>query len=73
MSVYYIVTNNGFLKRYYSEHGTSVEINTETGAKFTAALRNAKGFDSIAEAKNIIAEKAITGCLVINQFGIKQI
>ncbi|XMB72050.1 hypothetical protein RJI07_08070 [Mycoplasmatota bacterium WC30] len=72
MDVYYIVTNDGFLKRYYSKQDTSVGGSKETTTRFSATIRNAMGFDSIEEANNIIVEKSIE-CIIIDQNGIKQI
>ena len=72
MDVYYIVTNDGFLKRYYSGNDISVGGDKSTTAKFSATIRNAKGFNTVEEAKGTIIEKSIK-CIIVDQNGVKQI
>lgn len=69
MSVYYIVTNNGFLKQYYVKQAPMTDTDQSNAAIFSAMLRNAKIFSSIEEAKTVIRMNAIEQCLVINQNG----
>lgn len=63
MEKYYIVSNNGIFKQYYSK------TNEDGSVLYTPSPRNAKTFTTIEEAKSIIVELNLIGCNVINQNG----
>lgn len=72
MPVYYIISQTGFLKRYYSEANTSDVDPNKDNIIFLESLRGAKAFPTIEEANKVMVDKSLTGCFVINQNGIMQ-
>ncbi len=68
MDFYYIVTDNGFLKTYYSEV-KSLDGTSNNTVSFSATLRKARIFKTIEDAKNIIIDNKFVKCVIINQNG----
>lgn len=67
MNKYYIVSNQGLLKLYYSESAA-----TSGNGNFSSSVRNAKPFETIDDAKKMISEKELKECYIINQIGVVQ-
>lgn len=72
MPVYYIVTNNGFLKQYYSEQNSTSTNDKNNLSLFATSLRKAKLFKSVEEAKDVIDQFGLENCLIIDQNGRSQ-
>ncbi|MDD3477321.1 MAG: hypothetical protein PHP32_00385 [Candidatus Izemoplasmatales bacterium] len=68
MSVFYVVINDGFLKRYYSEK----ESASPQSPQFIDSLRHAKSFASLDEAQNLLRDKALVNCYIVDQNGMRQ-
>ena len=66
---YYIAKQNGFLKTYYSGNEASTKVSINDIASFSNTLRNAKVFKAIDEAKEVIVDKNLENCVIINQNG----
>ncbi len=68
MPIYYIVTNNGFLKQYYAGQDSG----SDNKAVYSVSLRKATIFKTIEDAKNIVQDNEIPNCLIIDQNGVTQ-
>ena len=68
MPIYYIVTNNGFLKKYYAGQDSG----SDNLAVYSATLRKATIFKTIEDAKKVIDLNTIPNCLIIDQNGVIQ-
>lgn len=73
MDIFYIVTNNGFMKGYYSERVSLNKEDADKGYSFSPTIRNAKSFSSVETAKNTVLEKKIENCLIVDHNGTTQI
>lgn len=69
MDIYYIISNRGFLKQYYSEQITKKQDQSTDNAYFADNLRYAKMFDTAVAANKVITDKGLTNCIVVNQTG----
>lgn len=72
MDIYYIVTNNGFMKGYYSEKTSSIQEGVNKDYSFSPTIRNATSFSSVETAKNKLLEKEIQNCLIVDHNGTTQ-
>ncbi|MDD3128751.1 MAG: hypothetical protein PHF05_03640 [Candidatus Izemoplasmatales bacterium] len=69
MPAFYIITKDGFLKKYYTgQELLSNETNTSQPL-FSDFLRKALVFNSVLEASNTIINNKLINCFVINQYG----
>jgi hypothetical protein len=68
MPAFYIVTKEGFLKKYYSEPESFSNGESEQPV-FSDFLRKAFIFKSFSEANETIINKKLINCFVINQYG----
>lgn len=69
MPIYYIATNTGFLKQYYSEQNLSSINDKKNSFSFTVSLRNAKMFKSVEEANAVMNQDGLENCIIIDQNG----
>lgn len=69
MDIYYIISNRGFLKQYYSEQFTKEQDQSTDNAYFADNLRYAKMFDTAEDANKVIIDKELKNCVVVNQAG----
>ena len=69
MPAFYIITQDGFLKKYYSGQDLSPVISETIKPVFSDFLRKAITYKSFSEANDIIIEKKLVNCFVINQYG----
>ncbi len=72
MPIFYIATNNGFLKQYYSEQNSTSANDKNNPFLFAASLRKAKLFKSVEEAKAVINQNGLENCIIIDQNGRNQ-
>jgi hypothetical protein len=72
MPKFYIITKDGFLKKYYTGQDTTSTIPGSSLPVFTDFLRKALIFNSFLEANNKIVDKSLTNCFVIDQSGSLQ-
>ena len=54
MSIYYIVSQSGLLKKYYSEQNSVPNGQNKNDVIFSVSLRNAKIFSSYEEAFQLL-------------------
>ena len=69
MPAFYIITKDGFLKRYYSGNDLTSEVTESLKPGFSGFIRKAIIYKSFTEANEIIIENKLINCFVINQYG----
>jgi hypothetical protein len=69
MPAFYIITQDGFLKKYYSGQDLTSAVSETMKPVFSDFLRKAISYKSFSEANDIIIEKNLVNCFVINQYG----
>jgi len=69
MPAFYIITKDGFLKKYYTGNDSTPTPSESTLPLFSDFLRKALIFNSSLEANNTIINKSLVNCFVINQYG----
>lgn len=69
MPAFYIITQDGFLKKYYSGQDLTAAMAETIKPVFSDFLRKAIIYKSFSEANEIIIEKNLVNCFVINQYG----
>ncbi|PKK95615.1 MAG: hypothetical protein CVV60_00450 [Tenericutes bacterium HGW-Tenericutes-5] len=69
MPAFYIITQDGFLKKYYSGQDLTSTVVENIKPVFSDFLRKAITYKSFSEANEIIVEKNLVNCFVINQYG----
>ena len=69
MPAFYIVTKDGFLKKYYTGENLISSVLEPSQPVFSDFLRKALIYNSFLEANNAIINKSLVNCFVINQYG----
>jgi len=69
MPAFYIITKDGFLKKYYSGNDLTSEAKEYIKPAFSDFLRKAIIYKSFSEANDIIIDNKLVNCFVINQYG----
>lgn len=69
--VYYILKDNEMLKRYYSAVNSSENLTKDNEVIYSNSLREAKMFETLEEAVNILDKQSLAECVIIDQNGQK--
>lgn len=69
MPAFYIITIDGFLKKYYSGNDLTSDLTEYIKPLFSDFLRKAIIYKSFSEANEIIINHKLINCFVINQYG----
>ncbi|XFA98496.1 hypothetical protein ACAG96_06420 [Candidatus Izemoplasma sp. B36] len=72
MSIYYIISQSGLLKKYYSVKNSVSDKLSESEVIFSFSLRDAKIFSSSEEAFKLLTSNNWTDLSIIDQNGILQ-
>lgn len=69
MPAFYIITKDGFLKKYYSGNDLTSDLPEYKKPIFSDFLKKAIIYKSFSEANEIIIDHKLVNCFVINQYG----
>lgn len=72
MSIYYIISQSGLLKKYYSKQDSVLNDLNKNDAIFSVSLKDAKTFSSYEEAFQLLSSNNWTDFSIIDQNGILQ-